>query len=93
MSHQDRRLPLPADYQFPTHGVDCDCPPCRNKYFGFPQTEQAWSCVNRGICDGTQRVWLGRVAYCAKCGANSISGYMPDLRSAPTTQTAYGWGV
>jgi hypothetical protein len=31
MSHQDRRLPLPADYQFPTHGVDCDCPPCREK--------------------------------------------------------------
>jgi hypothetical protein len=33
MSHQDRRLPLPADYQFPTHGVDCDCPPCRNRFF------------------------------------------------------------
>jgi hypothetical protein len=32
MSHQDRRLPLPADYQYPTHGVDCDCPPCRNKH-------------------------------------------------------------
>ena len=31
MSHQDRRLPLPADYQFPTHGVDCDCPTCRNR--------------------------------------------------------------
>ncbi len=30
MSHQDRRAPLPADYQYPTHGVDCDCPPCRN---------------------------------------------------------------
>ncbi len=31
MSHQDRRAPLPGDYQFPTHGVDCDCPPCRNR--------------------------------------------------------------
>ncbi len=31
MSHQNRRDPLPADYQFPTHGVDCDCPPCRNR--------------------------------------------------------------
>ncbi len=30
MSHQNRRDPLPSDYQFPTHGVDCDCPPCRN---------------------------------------------------------------
>jgi len=29
-NHQDRRAPLPAHYQFPTHGVDCDCPPCRN---------------------------------------------------------------
>ncbi len=31
MSHQDRRAPLPAEYQYPTHGVDCDCPPCRNR--------------------------------------------------------------
>lgn len=31
MSHQNRRDPLPSDYQFPTHGVDCDCPPCRNR--------------------------------------------------------------
>lgn len=30
-SHQQRREPLPADYQFPTHGVECDCPPCRSK--------------------------------------------------------------
>jgi hypothetical protein len=30
MSHQDRRDPLPVDYQYPTHGVDCDCPPCRD---------------------------------------------------------------
>ncbi len=27
-SHQSRRDPLPADYQFPTHGVDCDCQFC-----------------------------------------------------------------
>lgn len=32
MSHQDRRDPLPADYQYPTHGVDCDCPPCRGRW-------------------------------------------------------------
>ena len=31
MSHQDRRAPLPAEYQYPTHGVDCDCPTCRNR--------------------------------------------------------------
>ncbi len=31
MSHQDRRDPLPVDYQYPTHGVDCDCPPCRER--------------------------------------------------------------
>jgi len=30
MSHQDRRDPLPEDYQYPTHGVDCDCVTCRN---------------------------------------------------------------
>jgi hypothetical protein len=33
MSHQDRREPLPAEYQYPTHGVDCDCPPCRVKHY------------------------------------------------------------
>ena len=36
-SHQQRREPLPADYQFPTHGVDCDCPPCRDKVNIGPQ--------------------------------------------------------
>jgi hypothetical protein len=35
MSHQDRRDPLPQGYQFPTHGVDCDCPPCREKTTGI----------------------------------------------------------
>ncbi len=34
MSHQDRRDPLPVDYQYPTHGVDCDCPPCRERVTG-----------------------------------------------------------
>ncbi len=28
-NHQERRRPLPADYQHPTHGVDCDCVTCR----------------------------------------------------------------
>ena len=36
MSHQDRREPLPEDYQFPTHGVDCDCVTCRNKHIPDP---------------------------------------------------------
>ena len=27
-NHQARRTPLPADYQHPTHGVDCDCVTC-----------------------------------------------------------------
>ena len=31
MSHQDRREPLPDDYQFPTHSVECDCPSCRSR--------------------------------------------------------------
>jgi len=31
MSHQDRREPLPVEYQYPTHGVDCDCQPCRER--------------------------------------------------------------
>ncbi len=35
MSHQDRRAPLPAEYQYPTHGVDCDCPPCRDRVTGI----------------------------------------------------------
>ena len=35
MNHQQRREPLPADYQYPTHGVDCDCPPCRNRVTGI----------------------------------------------------------
>jgi len=30
-SHQERREPLPADYQYPTHGVDCDCVTCRHQ--------------------------------------------------------------
>ncbi len=34
MSHQDRRDPLPKGYQYPTHGVDCDCPPCRDRVTG-----------------------------------------------------------
>ena len=28
-SHQQRRAALPADYPFPSHGVDCDCVTCR----------------------------------------------------------------
>ena len=32
MSHQTRREPLPATYQFPTHDVECDCPDCRNRH-------------------------------------------------------------
>lgn len=35
-NHQTRRAPLPADYQYPTHGVDCDCPSCRNKVVADP---------------------------------------------------------
>ena len=31
-SHQERRDPLPKDYQHPTHGVDCDCVTCRNRW-------------------------------------------------------------
>lgn len=34
-NHQARRSPLPADYQYPTHGVDCDCPTCRNRVVGI----------------------------------------------------------
>jgi hypothetical protein len=34
MSHQDRREPLQKGYQYPTHGVDCDCPPCRERVTG-----------------------------------------------------------
>jgi len=30
-NHQRRRESLPPAYQFPTHGVDCDCPPCRDR--------------------------------------------------------------
>ena len=36
MSHQDRREPLDRAYQFPTHGVDCDCPPCRERITADP---------------------------------------------------------
>ena len=41
MSHQDRRAPLPAEYQYPTHGVDCDCPTCRNKWVHAPHPSWA----------------------------------------------------
>lgn len=41
MSHQDRREPLPPDYQFPTHGVDCDCPTCRNRHVLPPLDDHA----------------------------------------------------
>ncbi len=41
-SHQDRRDPLPADYQFPTHGVDCDCPPCRDRVAKVGEPEIVW---------------------------------------------------
>lgn len=41
-SHQERRAPLPADYQYPTHGVDCDCPPCRNKLTQPDTREVRW---------------------------------------------------
>ena len=39
-SHQERRDPLPKDYQYPTHGVDCDCVTCRYK-----QIKQEWHTV------------------------------------------------
>ncbi len=43
-NHQDRRDPLPADYQYPTHGVDCDCPPCRMRVHTLPNGDkwQVW---------------------------------------------------
>ena len=40
-NHQERRRPLPADYQHPTHGVDCDCPTCRNRWADVPVIEGA----------------------------------------------------
>ncbi len=104
MSHQTRRDPLPVDYQYPTHGVDCDCPPCRMRAMNMREiawfaidfvneNPPKWRCVNAGICDGTERVWLGRIAYCAKCGSNALSGVQPVLYASQPTTTGYGFGV
>jgi hypothetical protein len=48
-----------------THGVDCDCPPCRNRYIESVDEEERTAAV---------------------C-------YHPTYLPAPSTQTAYGWGV
>lgn len=55
-SHQQRRDPLPADYQYPTHGVDCDCPPCRNRVV---ETQQA-ACphLHLGMYDARTDMYL-----------------------------------
>ncbi len=79
MSHQDRRDPLPVDYQYPTHGVDCDCPPCRNKHthaFRYDISRDTFVC-GCGETISAAEVW------------SSPRVMLPMER----TQTAYGWGV
>ncbi len=78
MSHQDRREPLPADYQFPTHGVDCDCPPCRNRFIRIGD----WSMSVPPTTDDVAML---------KAMVNAEMTRLESMRR--TTQTAYGWGV
>ncbi len=78
MSHQDRREPLPAEYQYPTHGVDCDCPPCRDRAVNQYSAEffaNGIPVIRQYNIDSDQIVT--RV----------------DVESLRITSTAYGWGV
>ena len=81
MSHQDRRLPLPPDYQFPTHGVDCDCPTCRNRVTEQDYWKETDEILRRGLAN-----------MAASQMANTIREDRLRAALAPT-QTAYGWGV
>lgn len=81
MNHQDRRDPLPVDYQYPTHGVDCDCPPCRNRVTEQDYWKETDEILRRGLAQ-----------MAASQMANTIREDRLRAALAPT-QTAYGWGV
>ncbi len=79
MSHQNRRAPLPAEYQYPTHGVDCDCPPCRDR-------------VVAAVLTGQQEEWAGGVSIRQYNIDSDQIVTRVDLESLRITSTAYGWG-
>jgi len=83
MSHQDRREPLPKGYQYPTHGVDCDCPPCRNKYWGGYMNAEAYR--------QDQLIRAAAESAVKHFGVDGVDALLDAL--ATRTQTAYGWGV
>ena len=56
MSHQDRRDPLPKGYQYPTHGVDCDCPPCSAKHYAADFFANGISVIRQYNIDSDQIV-------------------------------------
>lgn len=88
-NHQHRRAPLPADYQFPTHGVDCDCPPCRNEVvqlgaiYGVVDPRTGATLCNR--CERSGPLALGMCASCRRA-----VGVHPQTLE-PTAETP--WGV
>ncbi len=83
MSHQDRRDPLPVDYQYPTHGMDCDCPPCRMRYWG--------GYINAEAYRQDQLVRLAAESAVKHLGAGGVEALLDALGAR--TQTAYGWDV
>ncbi len=66
-----------------THGVDCDCPPCRMRYWGGYMNAEAYR--------QDQLVRLAAESAVKHLGAGGVEALLDALGAR--TQTAYGWDV